>query len=92
MRFEYDPAKNRANAAKHGVALSKAEELFESPIVRIVDDRIDYGETRIICYGLIGDRVHCCVYTDRGETRRVISLRKANHEEIEIYHGKLGSG
>ena len=92
MRFEFDPAKDRVNVAKHGVSLSAADEFFESLTIDRVDDRADYGEIRIIGYGVIGSRVHCCVYTDHGEARRIISLRKASDEETEAYFEGIRSG
>ena len=85
MKLEYDAKKNRTNKQKHGVSLSKAKELFDAPTVEWIDDREDYGETRIICLGLIGTNVCCCVYTDKGDVRRIISLRNANKVEINVY-------
>jgi hypothetical protein len=46
--FEFDPAKDAANEAKHGVSLSLAAELdWESALVW-VDERFEYDETRMI--------------------------------------------
>lgn len=50
-----------------------------------VDDRADYGELREIGYAAISERLDCVVFTQRGDTFRVISLRKANHREISRY-------
>jgi uncharacterized DUF497 family protein len=47
--------------------------------------RRNYGEPRFIGYALCADRLYCVVYTDRGEARRIISLRKANLREVTIY-------
>jgi putative transcriptional regulator len=47
----------------------------------LVDNRRDYGEVRIIAIGLIDQRVHVCVYTLRGERKRIISLRRAHGEK-----------
>jgi len=49
------------------------------------DARHNYGETRMIGYALNGNRLFCVIYTDRGNTRRIISLRKANNREIRQY-------
>ena len=51
----------------------------------LLDDREDYGEERHIGLGFVGDRLHCLVYTIRGEARRVISLRKAKKRELDFY-------
>lgn len=81
----FDPDKDRANRAKHGVSLALAEVLFLGPIVEMTDDRFDYGEIRRIAFGFINSRLFVCVYADREAERRVISLRKANRREVQRY-------
>jgi uncharacterized DUF497 family protein len=49
------------------------------------DDRADYGEIRMIGLAYIGRRLHCVVYNDRADGRRIISLRKANKREEKRY-------
>ena len=85
MDYEFDPAKDSANRAKHGVALSLAEVMFAAPHLTFDDDRFDYGEKRQIAVGLIRRRLFVCVFVDRGSTRRIISLRKANSREVKRY-------
>jgi len=85
VRYVYDPAKDWANQAKHGVSLALAEVLFARPHVSMTDDRFDYGEVREVAFGLINDRLFVCVYADREAERRVISLRKANEREVNRY-------
>ncbi|MHB1618527.1 MAG: BrnT family toxin [Sulfuricella sp.] len=46
------------------------------------DARHAYGEVRMIGYALIRTRLYCVVFTERGEDRRIISLRKANPREV----------
>jgi len=87
--FAYDPEKDRANVAKHGVSLDLAEALFEGPHVSIPDDRFEYGEIRNVAFGRIRGRLFACVYVDRDATRRIISLRKANSREVERYGEKI---
>ncbi len=89
MRYVYDPAKDRANLAKHGVSLALAEVLFAGPHVSMTDDRFEYGEVRNVAFGLINHRLFACVYADRGAERRVISLRKANKREVKRYGESL---
>jgi uncharacterized DUF497 family protein len=51
-----------------------------------VDDRFDYGETRRISVGLIGDVVVVVVvHTDREGATRIISARLANRDERKEY-------
>ena len=85
MRIEYDAAKSRRNAGRRGIQFADAVELLSGPYVVRRDVRRDYGERRVIAYGLIRGRMHVCVYTLRGDSHRVISLRKANRREVDAY-------
>ncbi|WP_210201951.1 BrnT family toxin [Mesorhizobium sp. WSM3866] len=57
---------------------------FANAVVAI-DDSTDYGEERLVATGIIGLSVCVMVYVERGETIRVISLRRATKKEIESY-------
>jgi uncharacterized DUF497 family protein len=85
VRHVFDPVKDKANRAKHGVSLALADVMFAGPHVSVTDDRFDDGEMRKLAFGLIGDRLFVCVFTDRDAERRVISLRKANRREVKRY-------
>lgn len=83
--LEYDLAKDRSNAVRHGISLADAARLDWAASVQFEDSRADYGELRIIALGLLDGRVHVCVYTMRDDSRRIISLRRANLREVAIY-------
>jgi uncharacterized DUF497 family protein len=85
MDISYDAAKDRANRRRHGISLAEAARMNWSAVLERLDDRNDYGEDRYTALGLIEDRVYFVVYVDRGEIRRVISLRKANTRECRDY-------
>jgi uncharacterized protein len=51
-----------------------------------VDKRKNYGEKRWISIGLLGDIIVVMIFTLRGKTIRIISVRKANHEERRMYY------
>jgi len=85
MNYVFDPGKDAANRAKHGVSLALAEVLFAGPHLSVSDDRFEYGEVRQVAFGLIGNRLFVCVYAHRDGERRVISLRKANKREVKRY-------
>jgi uncharacterized protein len=91
VKLAFDPAKDAANRAKHGVRLGAAARLDWDRVLAKLDSRADYGEPRRIGYGPIGGRLYCVVFVDRGETRRIISLRKANNREIDRYEAQIGS-
>ena len=78
MRIEFDPAKDAANIAVHGISLAAAEQLLDGFVV-------DYGEVRIIAIGEIDGRMFTCVYTRRGDAYRPISLRPAHRKERNVY-------
>ena len=90
VEFEWDAAKSEKNEAERGLPFRLAILLFQSPVLRRVDDRQDYGEVRIKAIGVVGDRILHCVYTDRGRVRRVISLRDANRRERDAYRATFG--
>jgi uncharacterized protein len=93
MIFDYDAKKDAINRAKHGMPLEFAAELFDGDVTIAVDSRKDYREVRYIAYGMIAGRLCVCVFTDRGEERRLISLRRANKRERNAYRkGQSGEG
>ena len=77
----FDPKKNAANIANHGVSLARAETMFVDDALIEIDDRRDYGEPRWILYGEIDGRLHVLAFTVRQGLVRPISLRKANDRE-----------
>ena len=85
MQFEFDPAKDVANQAKHGVPLSAAGELDWEAALVWVDDRFEYGEMRMIALAPKTQILYCVAFVDRGQARRIISLRRANRREVKHY-------
>jgi uncharacterized protein len=88
MAFEWDEDNRKAHLAKHGVDFRRMPALFDGPMDEIVDDRSDYGETRINALGEIEGRVYFVTYTWRGTNRRIISARKANGREQGKYYAR----
>lgn len=60
-------------SVKHGIDFANIKPIFTNPIVEIIDNRRDYGETRTILLGQIKGRVLSVVYTQRGSVKRIIS-------------------
>ena len=81
MRITYDPAKREATLADRGLDFEDAALVFRGTTVEVEDVRKDYGERRIICYGLLEGRMVVIGYTPRGAVRHVFSMRKANDRE-----------
>lgn len=88
MDIEFDPAKDAQNRAKHGISLAAAAELDWSAMVTREDVRRSYGEPRLIGMSTLSSRVHVVVFVERGESTRVISLRRANNREIARYESQ----
>lgn len=85
MRIAFDPDKDAANKAKHGLSLAEAADFdFELAIV-LVDDRFDYGETRYRAFVRQEGAGHCLVFAVDGETLRPISYRRAHDKELRRY-------
>ena len=85
MRIEFDPAKDAANQSKHGVSLSLAGELDWEAALVWIDERFEYGETRMIALAPKTEILYCVAFVDRGGVRRIISLRRANRREVKYY-------
>jgi uncharacterized DUF497 family protein len=83
--FEWDRAKSARNAAERGLPFALAALLFDGPVLERIDARRDFGELRVRAIGRVGEAVLHCVYTDRGDVRRIISLRRANRKERDAY-------
>jgi uncharacterized DUF497 family protein len=81
MSVTYDPAKRKATLDERGLDFPDAELVFAGPTFEVDDTRRNYGETRIICFGLLHGRMVVVGYTPRGADRHVFSMRKANDRE-----------
>ena len=90
MRITFDPAKRDRTLAERGLDFADAAQVFSGTTVEMEDIRRDYGERRIICYGLLAGRVVVIGYTLRGAARHVSTMRKANDRETKRLGSLLG--
>jgi len=81
VRITYDPTKRDRTLSERGLNFEDAEVVFEGMTVEVEDKRKDYGERRILCFGLLAGRLVVVGYTPRGSVRHVFSMRKANDRE-----------
>jgi uncharacterized protein len=89
MPFEYDPEKSASNKDKHGIDFNEAQAIWDDEnrveaVARIRD------EQRSLMIGRMGERLRTAVYTLREGAIRLISVRRARHEESERYKDNLG--
>jgi hypothetical protein len=84
-RGEFDPVKSAANLAKHGIDFVAAQAIWEDP------DRLEIparslDEPRMQVLGRVGAVVWSAFVTVRESRLRIISVRRARHEEETAYH------
>lgn len=81
MRISYDPVKRQRTLEERGLDFEDAVIVFSGVTFEVEDDRADYGETRIICFGRLAGRLIVVGYTPRGTSRHIFSMRKADERE-----------
>jgi uncharacterized DUF497 family protein len=89
MKVTYDADKRRRTLKERGLDFEDAPKVFSGFHLTGPDLRQDYGESREITAGLLDGTVVVLVWTERDESRRIISMRKADRDEREIYFEEL---
>jgi uncharacterized DUF497 family protein len=89
MKIAFDTAKHERNLAERGFGFDYAALIFEGLTIEWADNRRDYGEDRVIAIGAVEDDILVVVYTDRGDTRRIISARLANSKERRLWRSRV---
>jgi uncharacterized DUF497 family protein len=85
MKLEWDDAKRQKTVEMRGLDFADAALVFKGDVLNIEDNRNDYGENRIVSVGFLDERMVRITWTQRGESRRIISMRKANEREIKRF-------
>ena len=75
------------NLRNHGVSFDEAQTAFADPLGSITDDpRHSVGEVREVLIGLSSrGRLIVVMFTERGDTIRIISARHATRSERSNY-------
>ena len=89
IRFEWDDSKSVLNKRKHGISFEEASTVFSDDYALLINDP-DHSleEDRFILLGLsssINILIVCHCYRSKDEIIRIISARKANHNEKNQY-------
>lgn len=88
MQYAWDPAKNRANLAKHGIDFADVVAVFEDEFALARPDADSRGESRFVIVGMDGFGRHLVVvFTERDARIRIISARPATTKERKSYEG-----
>mgnify|MGYP001559327358 CR=1 FL=1 len=87
MQFEFDSKKSESNKAKHGIDFYESQALWDDPdLIEIPLKASD--EPRFLVIGMISGRHWSGIITYRSDKIRIISVRRARKEEVEIYEGE----
>ena len=89
MKIAFDPAKRDWTLRERGLDFAEADQVFVGATLERADNQRDYGELRMVTVGYLRERMVIICWTPRGETRHVISMRKANEREQAKYSGEL---
>jgi len=90
MEFEWDEDKNEINIRKHKIDFEDVPEIFNGPMIVNFDDRVDYGEDRLIGIGLLENWIAIVVFVEKDEnTIRIVSARKANKDEGKRFQEEI---
>jgi uncharacterized DUF497 family protein len=92
MRFEWYEQKRLENLRKHGIDLVDAKEIWQGAVLEVPSAQQEHGEQRHIAYGVLDGRIIAVVFTWRGESRRLISARRARRYERQNYQDIFGAG
>ncbi|GJE16691.1 BrnT family toxin [Methylobacterium marchantiae] len=81
MNFDWDPSKQIKVLTERGIDFADAVAIFAGPVLVKSDTRQDYGEIRMIAIGQVNEVFVTVVYTDRDDTRWIITAWPANRKE-----------
>ena len=84
MEFDFDTRKSKSNKKKHGIDFFEAQALWDDPD-RIVIPAKTIDEPRLIAIGQINQKSWSAIITYRNDKIRIISVRRARMEEVDIY-------
>ena len=90
MNFIWDETKRQTNLQKHGLDFADAEKVFNGPLVLFEDTRENHGEQRMIGIGLLDYLVVLMVHVESDDAIRIISMRKADSDETDLYYKNAG--
>lgn len=85
MLFDCHDAKHDRNLRERGFGFDFAALIFDGRVLSRVDERREYGETRVRAISEVDGTVLVVFYTDRDEVRWIISVRKANRKESALW-------
>lgn len=88
MDITYDEDKNKRNIEERGLPFDRIADFDFETALYAVDERHEYGETRIVAIGRLEGRLHVLCFVETENGIRVISFRKANSREVKHYESQ----
>jgi uncharacterized DUF497 family protein len=87
MKIEWDPKKAKSNLEKHGVSFEEAATALSDPMAATgADPDHSINEERYVTFGVSEKgRLVVVSHTEKDQTIRIISARKASKGERELY-------
>ena len=85
-KFEYDSVKSKTNKEKHGIDFEEAQKLWDGKGVLTDSKCVD--EHRCIRVAKLGDKHYTSIYAERGDSMRIISVRRARESEVIRYEAQ----
>jgi hypothetical protein len=87
MKIEWDQRKAKSNLEKHGVSFEEAATALSDPMAATgANPDHSMTEQRYVTFGVSEKgRLVVVSHTEKGETIRIISARKASKGEREVY-------
>ena len=87
ITFEWDNEKSRSNEAKHGIDFNTARTLWDDG--NRLEIQSPYPlESRSILIGKLDKKLWTAIFTRRGSSLRIISVRRARKREANLYGQK----
>ena len=83
MRITFDPTKRNKALSERGLDFDDAALIFAGVTLEVEDTRKDYGETRVICYGMLEGRMVVVGYTPRGADRPMNANKTASRHSLK---------
>jgi uncharacterized protein len=90
VRVSWDEAKRQSILRERKIDLLRAALVLDGPTLVRDDVRNDYGEARIIATGEIEGEFYTIVFTQRGDTIRVITAWRAGRSARRRYQERFG--
>ncbi len=76
--------KNKLNLLKHGITFEQGQKIWDDPNYALIKART-IDESRYLAIGMIDSKCWSAIFTIREENIRIISVRRARPEEVDIY-------